>query len=714
MRNLITQFLVGIAFLMAIPSGLHAQFRSSDFINRIFVPYVAEGERVNDTVRYKLVFEPRTHRFDPTGYTIGGVLLDTSSNNPNPNYYYDISNPVRTWAINSPQRWPSTALDVTFMGAMIRWFRGDTVEMEVRNNLPTSTSMNGEPGQGQMTTSHWHGLNVHAQGDGGPHQPIPNDANDPRNPWKPVFPMVDPAQTLWYHSHVMEFTTEQVAMGAAGIIYVEDTMDQATKDLVAALPNEYAINDFPLVIQEKGFVYDTLFVDSSKTVLTATGLKIVEKPGDGEFRAINGVVMGRFPINGSIIRIRLLNGDPRKSYNIGFSTNIDTSDHDARQTFYQIATDGGYMGNIHPMKQFLINPGERGEFLLDLRDSTLDGATELFMSNLSTQAQYYKNGGGPNDIVGLGGDSKNKGGFGNPTTGLAFMRFDVDHFGSIPNPVTKLPDASLFPEYKLDSCVNPRMRTKNLLDSIGLRPVITCDTMMGTITCDTTFTSGQWTIDNSPMDMMKLDDTVCVNTCEQWTVVNQTPVAHPFHIHKVQFQVVQYIDGSSGTPVTYDYPNLPAHMLGYKDVMIVRKNSQFTFQARFDMFGEDEIKPTNGYMYHCHILTHEDFSMMHQFTVVSDSVCQANGLNISNEPLLPQPEFAIFPNPAENIIHLKSSVLTEGKVRISDIMGRLLKEEKVSAFKGIANISVAELPRGLVLVEFISNKKRVTEKIILE
>ena len=43
-------------------------------------------------------------------------------------------------------------------------------------------------------------------------------------------------------------------------------------------------------------------------------------------------------------------------------------------------------------------------------------------------------------------------------------------------------------------------------------------------------------------------------------------VAHPFHIHKVQFQIVQYIDGSDTAggkaPIVYEYPDLPAHMMG--------------------------------------------------------------------------------------------------------------------------------------------------------
>lgn len=680
MKTRITQFLLSFLALFCLTIEICiAQYNSSEFINEIPIPYLATGTTVAGTTSIDLDFAATFHNFDPSGATSAGLPLV-----PGSKQLYKIDKSVRAWGINSSSRKPMGAPDMTYLGPTLLWKHGNMINMRVTNSLPTKTPT--EPGEGQQTTSHWHGLNVHAQGDGGPHQAIPNTPG-PDNPWNPMFPMVDPAQTLWYHSHVMEYTTEQVIMGLSGLIIVEDTTDALTVALNNALPHDYGENDFPLVIQDKRFVYtiDSLLTD---TLHTADSMYVKEKVGDGEFRIINGVALGKLNVPNSMVRFRVLNGDSRKSFNIGFSTNIDTSDVASRLTFYQIASDGGYMGKAHPIQSFLVNPGERGEFVVDFSSAALGGATEVFLSNLSSDPAYAIT----KDIVGLGGDRKNGGPL-NP--GLAFMKFNVVDTLTVQNPIFTLPDSSMFPDYALQDCPSPRERTKNLLDSLENAPP-----------------GGMWTIDGTPMDMTVLNDTVCVNTCEEWTVINHTPVAHPFHIHKVQFQVKQYIDRSSGTPVTYDYPNLPAHMMGYKDVMIVRKNSQFTFQARFDMFGEDEIKPNNGYMYHCHILTHEDFSMMHQFTVVSDSVCRAVGLTSVKDPL--GDHFSIYPNPAEDIIYLKGAASKPGTLRITDLMGRVIWEEFIPPFDGERRIHTHELPRGIILVNFRYENQYFTRKIILE
>lgn len=668
-----------LIILLCLASMSYAQYTPAQFVNPVPIPYLVEGSGPVGTSMIDLDFAATNHNFDPNGATASG--LPTAPGNTT---IYKIDVPVRTWAINSPNtRFPANAPDLTYLGTTINWKRGNMIDMAVTNNLPSNSST--EPGQGQTTTSHWHGLNVPAYGDGGPHQAIPNSG--PNQTWTPTFPMVDPEQTLWYHSHVMEYTTEQVIMGLSGLIIVEDTMDAATVALHNALPHDYNANDFPLIIQDKGFVFDTMALGGDSLLLTATGMKVSEKPGDGQFRIVNGVALGNLEVPNSMVRFRVLNGDARKSFNIGFSTNIDTSDQAARLTFYQVASDGGYMGAAHPMTSFLINPGERGEFLVDFSSANIGSATEVFLSNLSSAAEYAD----VKDIVGLGGDRKNAGPL-NP--GLAIMKFTVNPNLPVPDPKTALPDANLFPVYTLDNCPMPRKRIKELLpkDQAG----------------------GQtWTIDGTPMDMMVLNDTVCVNTCERWTIKNQTVVAHPFHIHKVQFQIVQYVDSAANPPVTYDYPNLPPTMLGYKDVIIVRKKSQVTFQARFDDFGADTIMPSNGYMYHCHILTHEDASMMHQFTVVSDSICNALNLNVST-PELVDKQFQIFPNPSHDQLYFRGTASKRGRIEITDMLGRVLYEGVTPPFEGTLELDVSAMPRGMVMVSFYHEGERLTRKILLD
>lgn len=680
MKRIFNQSFVLFVGLIAWTLQAEAQYNSSEFGNTVPIPYMAEGTTTAGTTAVDLTFAAFMHNFDPNGMTTNGLPEIAGSKT-----VYKIDQSVRTWGINSTSRaHPTSAPDMTYLGPTVKWMHGNQINMQVTNNLPSNSST--EPGQGQTTTSHWHGLNVHAQGDGGPHQPIPNSG--PNNPWKPSFPMVDPAQTLWYHSHVMAYTTEQVIMGAAGMIIVEDETDATTKALNAALPHDYNQNDFPLVLQEKGFVYDTIKRNDSM-ILTAKTLNVSEKPGDGQFRIINGVALGQLKVPASMVRLRVLNGDPRKSFNIGFSTDIDPTNTSARLTFYQVASDGGYMAAAHGMTEFLINPGERGEFVVDFGSGNLGSNTEVFMSNITDNTDLT----GPKDLVGLGAGKNN--GY-EITPGYAFMKFVVDNSISPTTPITTLPEASKFPKYELLSCDNPNKRKKRLMGGNGKT----------------------WTIDGKPMKMDTLNDIVCVNTCEEWTIVNETAIAHPFHIHKVQFQITEYVDRSDtnvnpSNPAikTYTYPNLPSYMMGFKDVMIVRAYSTMKFQARFDDFGADEIDPKNGYMYHCHILTHEDHSMMHQFTVVSDSVCKIVHLR---EKEAETSALHLYPNPAENTLHLQGKSDLPGTIQFVDLTGRVIAEQKVAPFSGEIQLDVADLPRGLVLINYTRGAETFTQKVLLE
>jgi FtsP/CotA-like multicopper oxidase with cupredoxin domain len=103
------------------------------------------------------------------------------------------------------------------------------------------------------------------------------------------------------------------------------------------------------------------------------------------------------------------------------------------------------------------------------------------------------------------------------------------------------------------------------------------------------------------MDRGRVDETVTRGTAEVWTVRNEDGVPHNFHVHDVQFRVVS-VDGKA-----------PAGMLrGAKDTVFVPGGSTVKLAMRFD----GPADPDTPYMYHCHLLYHEDRGMMGQFVVV--------------------------------------------------------------------------------------------------
>lgn len=111
---------------------------------------------------------------------------------------------------------------------------------------------------------------------------------------------------------------------------------------------------------------------------------------------------------------------------------------------------------------------------------------------------------------------------------------------------------------------------------------------------------GSFTINGKAMDMNRVDTAVRVGTTEIWQIENASMMPHPFHIHDVQFRI---LDRNGAPPA-------PSEM-GLKDTVVVAPNERVRLLLSF----ADYTDPDTPYMYHCHILEHEDAGMMGQFVV---------------------------------------------------------------------------------------------------
>lgn len=108
-------------------------------------------------------------------------------------------------------------------------------------------------------------------------------------------------------------------------------------------------------------------------------------------------------------------------------------------------------------------------------------------------------------------------------------------------------------------------------------------------------------INDRAMSMDRIDATVTRGSTETWTVTNSDGIPHNFHVHDVQFAVAE-LDGSAPPPA----------LRGPKDTVFVKPGSTVTLVLRFDGAAD----PNTPYMFHCHLLWHEDLGMMGQFVVV--------------------------------------------------------------------------------------------------
>ena len=105
------------------------------------------------------------------------------------------------------------------------------------------------------------------------------------------------------------------------------------------------------------------------------------------------------------------------------------------------------------------------------------------------------------------------------------------------------------------------------------------------------------------MDLARIDQTIEFGDTERWTITVGDGI-HTFHVHQTQFQIVEI----NGEPP-------PPEEAGWEDTVLVTEEREVVVVARFDSYANPEVP----YMFHCHILDHEESGMMGQFQVVKPS-----------------------------------------------------------------------------------------------
>ena len=109
-------------------------------------------------------------------------------------------------------------------------------------------------------------------------------------------------------------------------------------------------------------------------------------------------------------------------------------------------------------------------------------------------------------------------------------------------------------------------------------------------------------INGKQMDMDRIDEVITRDTTEIWQVTNLHEQPHSFHVHDVQFQVLTVGDAPP-----------PRQLAGWKDTVYLPPHVPLRLIMRFTEYTD----PAMPYMYHCHLLLHEDSGMMGQFVVVA-------------------------------------------------------------------------------------------------
>ena len=366
------------------------------------------------------------------------------------------------------------------------------------------------------------------------------------------FEVINRAGTYWYHPHPHMRTGAQVYQGLAGLLLVSDEEEDALQ-----LPS--GTSEVLCVLQDRRF-------DRNQQFVYATGgmgggmFQMMETMNGwlGERTLVSGRVSPTVDVDRRTLRVRLLNGSNARIYKLAWSDGSPMT---------IIGGDGGLLDRARAQRTLTLAPGQRADLLLDLSTHAA-GATVQLESVEFPAADVGR--------VGMMGATApvpqgarltlmtlRASGARGPRYALP-ARLAVDDFKAVPAPVRRLP---------------------------------------------LSFRQMTWLLDNRVFDMQDVSpqETVAPDSTHIWELVNEInpmgmAMAHPIHLHGRQFRVLSRSGGSANAL------REGINDAGWLDTVLVLPGETVRLQVTFSQF-------PGLYLYHCHILEHEDMGMMRNFRI---------------------------------------------------------------------------------------------------
>ncbi len=365
------------------------------------------------------------------------------------------------------------------------------------------------------------------------------------------------ACTLWYHDHTLGITRLNVYAGLAGFYLIRDQRERLLN-----LPNgKYEI---PLIIQDKTFNKDgSLFYPKQPDPPVPDLETSVVPQFIGETVLVNGKVHPYLTVEPRKYRFRLLNGSNTRFFRMKL---------DSGQLMYQIGTDGGFMQYPIGVTEIMLSPAERADVIIDF--TNLEGKNVIMTNDAATPFPS----GVPVDE--------------NTGTVMQFrVTLPLSHIDTSVIPANMVP----LPKINEQAASKKRyLSFKKDMDKFG-RPYMLLD-------------NKQW--DAPITENPKLGST------EIWYLINVSPDSHPIHLHLIDFQIIDRRDidaekfNKEGI-IQYTGPAIPPELQerGWKDTVRANPNQVTRIIMKFGPY-------TGLYVWHCHVLEHEDNEMMRPLKVL--------------------------------------------------------------------------------------------------
>ncbi len=401
---------------------------------------------------------------------------------------------------------------------------------------------------------HWHGLDVPEAADGHPRRVIGHGGE-----YVYEFEVTNRAGTYWYHPHPHMRTGAQIYAGLAGLLLVGDADEDAL-----SLPSGEA--ELLCVIQ------DRRFDARNQLVFHGGGMMDTMNGFLGDRVLVNGLPQPTTEVDAAWHRVRVLNGSNARIYKLAWSAGIQ---------MFVIGVDGGLLE--HPLRQPTVTlaTGQRVDLLLDL--TGLAAGTEVHLES-KTFAEADAG------VVGM-------------AAMMGGRMMGTSARSTVPNgaPLRVM-------TLRTRARNGPAIRVPDRLSSFDASWSARTDVPIRRVPLS--FRRMEWLLGGRTFAMGDVapEETVTAGSTHVWEFVNQAngmgmEAAHPIHMHGRQFRIV---DRTGGRPTS----TLRAGIVdsGWRDTVLVLPGETVRVQVTF-------TRHPGLYLYHCHILEHEDMGMMRNFRV---------------------------------------------------------------------------------------------------
>jgi spore coat protein A len=434
--------------------------------------------------------------------------------------------------------------------------------------------------------------------------------------WSPGTAVFDysndqPATTLWYHDHTLGMTRVNVYAGPAGFWLIRGGPYDMDLGYVAPGVGDDPFGEYteiPIVIQDRSFNTDgSLFYPDNRAFfegLYPAQLQIPFIPDIacdslqsdvspiwnpeffGNMMVVNGRTWPYLEVEQRRYRFRFLNG---------CNSRFLILKTDNGMPFNQIGGDQGFLPEMVQLNELLMGPAERADVIMDFTNVPVD--MEIILLNIGPDEPF---GGGTPGVDFPPAD---------PASTGQVMQFRVKAATSPDNSIlpTTLPAAPMpgpATVFRNVSLNEEESLTVRVVEDAGGNIVLACDNpsadafgptsaLLGTLNPDGTGNPLLW--------MDPISENPALGAIEMWEIHNFTADAHPIHIHQVHFEVVNRQPFGGAVRVVEPWET------GYKDTVISYPGEITRVKALYDLPG--------FYVWHCHIVEHEDNEMMRPFHV---------------------------------------------------------------------------------------------------